>query len=105
MCSNKKVDEETTCKDFLQVQQEISRLDRTSIQTLGRASESGGRVHQVFLQYPIIDTIRLRELTRLTDTTINTALSNLQNFGIIAETTGQEHNRLFSCHRYLYLLD
>ena len=81
------------------------REDRTSIQTLGRASESAGRVHQAFLQHPIIDTIRLRELTHLTDATINTALRNLQNLGIIVETTGQKRNRLFCYSAYLSLLN
>ena len=53
----------------------------------------------------LIDTIRLRELTHLTDATINTALRNLQNLGIIAETTGQKRNRLFCYSAYLNLLN
>lgn len=58
MCRNKKVDEEATCKDYLQVQQEIPQQDKTAIQTLGCASESAGKVHQTLLQHPIIDTYR-----------------------------------------------
>ena len=79
--------------------------DRKKISTLGRGSQSAMLVHQAMLQHSIIGTTRLRELTRLTDATINTALARLMKLNIIEETTGQKRNRLFCYHRYLYLLN
>ena len=75
--------------------------DREKIATLGRAAASALTVHQAMLRQPISDTIKLKELTKLANATINSALAHLVEFGIIEETTGNKRNRLFCYSSYI----
>ncbi|MBO4630731.1 MAG: Fic family protein, partial [Lentisphaeria bacterium] len=69
--------------------------------TLGRAVPSALAVHQAILRHPIANIAKLKELTRLTNATIGSALARLLDFGLIEETTGNKRNRLFCYKRYI----
>ena len=75
--------------------------DRKKIASLGRASASALAVHHAMLRHPITSIAKLKEMIGLTDATIGSAFSRLQDLGIIEETTGSKRNRFFCYSKYL----
>jgi Fic family protein len=69
----------------------------------GRAS-SALRLHEVFQQNPYRTSRQLVEQTGLTAPTVNTALVDLENMGIIEEVTGKKRGRVFCYRSYLTIL-
>lgn len=84
---------------------ELSNQDRSRISGLGRAAASTLQIHQALLEYPIATSSSLVVKTRLTPTTVNKALSRLEQLGIVKELTARKRNRVFSYAGYLEIMN
>jgi Fic family protein len=78
--------------------------DGEKISSLGRASVSALQIHQALMERPITTSGWLVEETSITPATVNKALSNLMQLGIVRELTAQKRNRLFSYSRYVEII-
>jgi Fic family protein len=83
---------------------QLFREDRTRIQGLGKASGTAIQVHD-YLQSKLVCSIReIASGTSKTVAAVTHALANLQQLGIVTETTGQRRNRVFVYQRCLDLI-
>ena len=79
--------------------------DRKKIQQAAKATGSVISVHDALQQKPIVSATRLAELTGLTNPTVGTALSKLQDMGIVTEITDKKWGRRYSYTEYLRILN
>lgn len=78
--------------------------DRRRIETIGRASANGLRLHELMQTRPIISaTVAAKELA-VTFPTAAAALDSLTKIGILSERTGRERHRVFAYTAYIQLL-
>ena len=83
----------------------LSSEDIAKIQGIGRAASSALRIHRAMMEQPIASSSALAEKTGMTPATVNKALSNLEQLGIVKELTEQKRNRLFSYQGYIKIME
>ena len=82
----------------------LSNQDRDKISGLGRAAPSAFKVHRGLLEHPIATSGSLVNKTGISPATVNKALGNLEQLGIVKELTAQKRNRLFSYTGYIEIM-
>ncbi|HMO80005.1 MAG TPA: Fic family protein [Pyrinomonadaceae bacterium] len=82
----------------------IFEEDRSKIESLGRSSGNILRVHSLLQRKPIISIPVAAEDLQLTPPTVRSAISTLEEMGMVQETTGKLRDRLFVYKRYMDLL-
>src|SRR5262249_18187917 len=82
----------------------LAAADEKRVQTIGKAAGSALRVHRLLQRQPIMNIASASEELKLSATTATGALRKLENLGIVRETTGRKHGRLYSYDAYLKLL-
>ncbi len=83
---------------------EVFKEDRETITTKSDRAGSALRIHDLFQQNPFLTPGQLTELTGLSAPTVNSALTDLERFGVVEEVTGRKRGRVFSYRRYLAIL-
>lgn len=83
----------------------LAQADRAKIQKIGRASGSALRVHQAFLQRPIISIPKICEISGLWTTSVTNVIKHLETLGIVKEMTGSKRNRLYKYINYIDVLN
>ena len=78
--------------------------DRSKIQTLGRASPSALRVHELMQTNPFIRIRTATKALKLTVPTVTNALNHLVRLGIVKEISGKQRDRLFAYSRYVSMV-
>lgn len=79
--------------------------DRAKILTLGRATGSASRVHDLSVRDIVITIPDAARKLGLSEVTVGKAASHLENLGILRELTGRSRGKLFAYHNYLSLLN
>lgn len=79
--------------------------DRKQILTLGRASASAARLHEVAVHKVVFRIPDAAQQLDLTEVTVGKASRHLERLGIVREVTGRSRNRLYVYSRYLSLLE
>ncbi len=82
----------------------LFKTDRERIQATGARAGSVLRVHETLQQFPLTGASRVAAKTGLTVPTVNVALGDLKQLGIVAEITGRKRDRQFSYKAYLDIL-
>ena len=83
---------------------QLFREDRARIEGLGRSAASALRVFSEFQAAPILSVTKIAGTLGLSIPTVNTAVKNLEELGIVQELTGRRRGRLFVYRRYLDVL-
>lgn len=83
---------------------QLFREDRERIEGLGQAVSSALRVFSQFQIAPILSVAQIAETLKLSVPTVNFAVRNLGEIGIVQEMTGRRRGRLFVYRRYLDIL-
>lgn len=78
--------------------------DRKKISTLGRSGNSVLRLHETFQRNPLLSVSRANESLNVTKPTINTAMRQLVELGIVREVTGKKRDRVFAYTEFLRIL-
>ncbi|MHC4905607.1 MAG: Fic family protein [Planctomycetota bacterium] len=91
----------TTASELINLAEE----DKRKIQQIGRSSGSALRVHEAFLQRPIISIPKICETTGLWTTSVTTVIKHFEKLGIIKEITGRKRNRLYRYSKYIEVLN
>jgi Fic family protein len=78
--------------------------DRSKIETIGRASESALRVHELMQTNPYLRIRTATKALKLTVPTVTNALNNLVRLGIAKEVSGKQRGRLFAYSRYVSMV-
>lgn len=84
---------------------ELFKRDRELITTQSDRAGSALRVHDLLQQNPFATAGALVEQTGLSPPTINAALADLQQLGIVEEVTGRRRGRVFGYRAYLDILN
>ena len=84
---------------------DLSRRDRDTISSLGRAAASTLQVHRALLEHPVATSGSLVKKTGITPATVNKALGHLEKLGIVKELTAKKRNRLFSYGEYIKIMN
>lgn len=80
--------------------------DRTSIQkALGKSAMSALQVHDYLRRHAVASSSVAVTATGLSLPTVLSALSRLENLGVVRETTGQARNRVYVYDKYLEILN
>jgi Fic family protein len=77
---------------------------RRKIQKLKKAALSALQVHELLQEQPVLSTGVAQKKLDLSFPSINKALNNLENLGVVRELTGRQRDRSFSYESYLQLL-
>jgi len=80
-------------------------VDREKIQGLKKSKASVMQVHHALQITPLVSSLRLAGMTKLTPATIYRSLELLVHLDIVRETTGGQRNRLFAYDKYLKTLN
>lgn len=83
----------------------LTTSDQHRIATLGRAAQSAALVHDGLVTQPIATAQHLSEQSGLSQATVNKALANLTDLGIVAELTSKKRNRVFAYQALVNLLN
>ena len=83
---------------------DLSNQDRDKISGLGRAAASTLQIHRALMEHPIATSSSLVEKTGITPATVNKALGQLEQLGIVKELTARKRNRLFSYAGYIEIM-
>lgn len=83
----------------------LFKVDRERITAASDRAGSALRVHDRMQQTPFSTAKLLADHTGLTPPTINAALAELQNLGILAEVTGKKRGRVFAYRGFLEILN
>jgi Fic family protein len=78
--------------------------DREQIHDLDRRVGSVLQVHHAFQRRPLLTSRQIVNAEFLTPATVNKALANLIDLGIVRETTGGQRGRLYAYDQYLKIL-
>ena len=84
---------------------ELSRVDRERLHSLGRAAGSALRLHHELLIRPITTSRALEGASGLSHVTVNKTLDHLCRIGVASELTGNKRNRVFSYPAYIEILN
>lgn len=77
---------------------------RSQLQQLGRGAGSLVRVHQLLQETPIIGIPNAAERLMMSRPAVRTAVSTMEQLGIVREITGRQRNRLYAYQPYLDIL-
>jgi Fic family protein len=83
----------------------LAAADEKRVQAIGKAAGSALRVHRLLQRQPIMSITSASNELNLSAPTVTGALRHLENLGIVRETTGRKHGRLYSYEAYLKLLN
>lgn len=83
---------------------ELFKQDRERIAVDSDRAGSVLRIHDLFQQTPYLMANQLVRQTGLSAPTVNAALADLEQFGIVEEVTGRKRGRVFSYRGYLAIL-
>ncbi len=83
---------------------QLFREDSMKIRTLGTQAGSATQVHLYLQSNPISSIGSISSTIAKTETTVMTALKNLQTLGIVREGTGRKRNRIFFYQKCLDLI-
>ena len=78
--------------------------DRKRISALGSSGNSALRLHETFQRNPLLSVSRAHEFLNVTKPTINTAMRQLEDLGIVREVTGRKRDRVFAYTEFLRIL-
>jgi len=84
---------------------DLLKADRAKIEALGRASASALHLHSILQEKVILSIPGAAKRTRLSQPTVTKALLNLENLGIVRESTGGRRNKLYAYGAYLKILE
>lgn len=82
----------------------LFEANRKRVDGLGRAAASALHLHSVFQEKVILSIPDAARRTRLSQPAVTKAIRNLEELGIVRETTGRRRNRLFVYDAYLKIL-
>jgi len=85
----------------------LSELRANSIKMImgmGRASKTALRLHEYLEQNPIIEIQKTATALNMAFSTVAAAVNRLREAGILAQSAGEQRNRIFSYEPYLALL-
>ncbi|PIE01877.1 MAG: cell filamentation protein Fic [Acidobacteria bacterium] len=94
----------TQAVDTVQQLMALSARDGQRINGLKRISGSTHLIHKVMLERPIASPKWIQTKTRLSATTVNACLRELEQLGMVKEVTGQKRNRLYSYQEYIRIM-
>lgn len=83
----------------------IVEEDRQAIHSLGRASGSALRLHDLAIREVVFRIPQAAKELLLSEVTISNTAAHLQQLGIIREITGRSRNKLFVYSKYLSVLE
>jgi DNA-binding MarR family transcriptional regulator len=83
---------------------ELFRQDSLRIQAQAKSTATSLQVHGYLQAKPVASIRSIATDTSKTVTTVAGVLANLQQLGIVIETTGQQRNRVFVYQRCLNLI-
>lgn len=83
----------------------LFEADKNRIATLGRGAPSALRIHIDLQSHPLLSVARAAKRLKVSQPTVQSAVNNLANLGIVREITGQKRNRLYSYQAYLDILN
>lgn len=83
---------------------ELFARDRERITTLGRATSSALRVHQLLQQRPVLAIPDAAERIKMSWPAVDKAVRSLEKLGIVREFTGKKRHRLYAYDAYLDIL-
>lgn len=92
----------------VQTAQRLLRLfddDRIKIASLGRGVASAARIHTQLQRSPLVSVPDASKLLGLSQPTLQKALEQMEQLGIVKEVTGKRRGRLYQYHEYLKILD
>lgn len=72
---------------------------------LGRSADSALRVHELLQRNPVLTTKKAAAQLSITRPTVTSALSNLEDVGVIRELTGQQRYKVYSYTDYFGILE
>ena len=78
--------------------------DRSRIEALGRAANTGLRLHDYLKKHPFTSIRTASDALGLAFPTIRQRMDDLQVLGIVSEVTGKERDRIWLYRRYVELL-
>jgi Fic family protein len=78
---------------------------KIQIRTLGRASFTAERVHNLLQSRVIVSPVLARKELKMSFPAINKAMANLQKLGFVREITGKQSYRVFAYDPYLKILN
>ena len=84
---------------------EIVDRDRRRIQTLGRAAASAARLHEIVVEEIVFRIPDAARRLASTEVTIGSAARNLEQLGIVRETTGRRRNKRYVYGDYLAIIE
>ena len=84
---------------------DLFKVDRERITAESDRASSALRVHELLQQHPFLTAGQLVERTGLTMPTVNAALAELEQLGVVEEVTGRKRGRVFGYRRYLAILN
>jgi Fic family protein len=82
----------------------LFREDRERITAAGERAGTALRVHELLQTSPYATQKTISERTGLSHPTVNAALSQLKQIGILSEVTGRKRERVYAYRRYLDVL-
>lgn len=97
-----------TARQAFGAAERIVALFRRDRDRIGEGSDRAGsvlRVHEVFQRKPFAGAATLAADTKLSQPTVNAALTDLEDLGIVQEITGRRRGRVFVYRSYLDILD
>jgi Fic family protein len=84
---------------------DLFKEDRERITAKSERAGSALRVHELLQQHPFLTAGQVVDRSGLTMPTVNAALTELEQFGVVQEVTGRKRGRVFSYRRYLAILN
>jgi cell filamentation protein, protein adenylyltransferase len=78
--------------------------DRQRIHALGRAAATALRVHDMASRFVMLRAPQTAIVLGLSEPTVYSAISRLEELGVLRETTGRQRGRLYVYDSYLSLL-
>jgi Fic family protein len=82
----------------------LLREDTERITAAGERARTALRVHELLQTSPYATQKTISERTGLSHPTVNAALSQLKQIGILSEVTGRKRERVYAYRRYLDVL-
>jgi Fic family protein len=79
--------------------------DRQRIQALDRGAATASRVHDVAARFVLVSPREVAEALGITPPPVYTAISRLEEIGILREVTGRQRGKLYAYDEYLALLN
>lgn len=84
---------------------DMIRENDEKISTLKRISGTAALIHKALSERPIASPMWIQKKTKLSPTTVNTCLREMEKINIVKEITGNKRNRLYSYRKYIKIMD